>query len=369
MQICNRCVMNDTISDITYDHNGNCNYCNEFLERIKQSKFESKSKNQYGLNELIDKIKKSGKGKKYDCVIGLSGGVDSSFVLYQAVKLGLRPLAVHMDNGWNSELSQENIQNLVKILNVDLYTHVIDWEEYRKLQQSFFDANVIDIELLYDNAMLAVNYKTAHKFKIKYVLTGMNTSTEGMKMPKTWNWFKYDKANIKDISSKAGINKFQTFPSISTFEAAWFMLISRIKFTHILDFMNYEKDIAIKTLIDNVNYRPYPYKHYESVFTRFYQGYILPRKFSVDKRLVHFSTLICTNQLTRDQALKDLELTTYPNIKDLEQDIQYFLKKMKWSQNDLDNYLTKPSKSHQDFKSEFGFYQTILKIYKTILNK
>ena len=363
--------MNESVSDIIFDEYGNCNYCTEFLDRIKENEFSNTTSinSDLILQNLLNNVKKSGIGKKYDCVIGLSGGVDSSYVLYKAVKYGLRPLAVHMDNGWNSELSQENIENLVKELNVDLYTHVIDWEEYRNLQQAFFESGVIDIELLYDNAMLAVNYKIANKFKIKYVLTGMNTSTEGMKMPRSWNWFKYDKLNIKDIASKHGIKKFKTFPSISTLEAVWFMIVSRIKFTHILDFMEYEKDKAIKILVEKVKYRPYPYKHYESVFTRFYQGYLLPKKFNVDKRLVHFSTLICTNQLKRVDALLQLNQPTYPNSKDLEADIQFFLKKMKWTQDDLDSYLKSPIKDHDDYKSEFGIYKNLLKIYKLIFKK
>ena len=194
--MCNRCVMDTTAADITFDENGVCNYCTEFLSRSGHILNKSPEQRKVELDAFVSKVKADGKGKKYDCIVGVSGGVDSSWVLVKAVELGLRPLAVHMDNGWNSELAQNNIANLIKYLNVDLYTHVIDWQEYRGLMQAFFDADVIDIELLYDNAMLSVNYQKASYYGLKYILSGSNQSYEGMAMPKNWNWLKFDKRNI-----------------------------------------------------------------------------------------------------------------------------------------------------------------------------
>lgn len=186
---CKRCLMDTTAKDITFDEDGYCNYCTEFLESLNNPN----RKISLPLNELVEKIKADGKGKEYDCVVGVSGGVDSSYTLVKVKELGLRPLAVHMDNGWDSELAANNIKNLVEKLGVDLYTHVIDWEEYRELMQAFFDADVIDVELLYDNAMLAVCYQQAGKYGVKYILAGSNTATEGMRLPENWNWFKRDK--------------------------------------------------------------------------------------------------------------------------------------------------------------------------------
>ena len=198
--ICQRCVLDNQNIEIFFDKDGYCNFCEEYLN--KRLNKNSQASNANKLDEIINLIKQSGKNKRYDCIVGVSGGVDSSWVLKKAIDLNLRVLAVHMDNGWNSELAQNNIANLIKSSGVDLYTHVIDWEEYRNLMQSFFDADVVDVELLYDNAMLALNYRIARKFGIKYILGGTNTATEGMTMPSNWNWFKYDKKNIIGISNK-----------------------------------------------------------------------------------------------------------------------------------------------------------------------
>ena len=203
-QMCTRCVMDTSAPDISFDENGVCNYCTDFLSNSAHILFKDSSQRQRELDALVEQIKKHGKNKDYDCIVGVSGGVDSSTALVNAVGLGLRPLAVHMDNGWNSELAQNNIANLVRGLGVDLFTHVIDWGEYRALMQGFFDADVLDVELLYDNAMLAVNYQQAAKYGIHYILAGTNQSTEGMRIPHTWNWFKFDKKNIAAVGLRGG---------------------------------------------------------------------------------------------------------------------------------------------------------------------
>ena len=196
--------MDTTAQDIKFNDNGICNYCSNFIDRKNNL---TKKEN---LDELIYKIKKDGKNKRYDCIIGVSGGVDSSFSLIKACEQGLRPLAVHLDNGWNSELAQNNISNLIRKCNVDLYTHVINWKEYRNLQNAFFKSNVLDVELLMDNAMLAVNYQQANKYKIKYILSGTNTATEGFKIPENWSWFN-DAKNIKIIAKKFSNQKLKLF--------------------------------------------------------------------------------------------------------------------------------------------------------------
>ena len=360
LKFCNVCVMNTTASNIIFDSNGQCNYCKNFTKKI-----ESTKKNKIDLDLLVTKIKSKNINNKYDCIVGLSGGVDSCFTLHKVIEIGLKPLVVHMDNGWNSELAQNNIENLLKKLDVDLYTHVIDWGEYRKMMNAFFKADVLDVELLMDNAMLAVNYSQASKNNIKYILAGTNMNSEGMEMPSNMNWFKYDKKNIIDIVNKFEKVKLNTYPIISTLDLVKYIFFRKIRWISFLDYFDYNKFEAINLLKNKYNFKPYPYKHYESVFTRFYQGYILPNKFGIDKRILHLSTLIISKQLKRDEALAELKISNaYTSEEMLENDKLYFLKKMGWSTNDLDKYITRPEIPHDYYKSEKKIFQLLLKIYK-----
>lgn len=351
-RVCSRCVMDTTATDITFDSHGACNYCTEYLSRGTDSMVPAGTSREEVFGDLVAQVKKAGRGKPYDCVMGVSGGVDSSYALVLAVKAGIRPLAVHMDNGWNSELAQSNIENLIRLLDVDLFTYVIDWDEYRGLMQAFFDADVIDVELLYDNAMLAVNYRQARKIGTPYILAGTNFATEGMRMPSRWNWFKYDKKNIAKIGKNLGGIRLKSFPAFGFLDLARYRYLHRITWVSFLDFTLFSKSNALQILETEYAYKPYPYKHYESIFTRFYQGYILPEKFGVDKRRVHLSTLILSGEVTRDEALANLELSTYPDEVDLAKDKKYFLKKMNWSQSDLQEYLARPEVAHDVYGSE-----------------
>lgn len=365
---CTRCVMDESAADIIFDREGHCNYCADTLEKLKNFQPSCPEALQDKFNSLIADIKKAGQAKRYDCIVGVSGGADSAYALYIAKLNGLRPLAVHMDNGWNSELAVNNIENLVKKLDVDLYTHVIDWHEYRALQQAFFDADVIDVEILYDNAMLAVNYQLAAKYGIKYILAGTNTTTEGMRMPKGWNWFKFDQLNIRAIAKRNQV-KLKSMPTISTFGYLWYRFVRKVKWIDFLDYIDYHKPTCLVDLQEKIGYRPYPYKHYESIFTRFYQGYLLPQKFGVDKRRLHLSTLICSGQMTRDEAKRLLEQSPYPDEDDLLSDIEYFLKKMKWSEWQLDQYLLRHGKPHTAYSSEVNVWDTLVKFYSKYFRK
>ncbi len=355
---CKRCVMDQTTSEIYFDKKGICNFCREFEKNLQIYKdYESKKKLE--LESLILTIKKEGRNKRYDCVIGLSGGVDSSWVLHLAVLNKLRPLVVHMDNGWNSELAQNNIYNLITKLNIDFFTYIIDWEEYRELMQAFFNADVIDVELLTDNALQSVVYKQAKKYGVKYILSGQNVSTEGMAMPKDWNWFKLDKTNIFSIAKKSKA-KIKTFPSIGVIDFCLYKFLYKIQWIPFLDYFDYKKYDALEILGKSYSYKKYPYKHYESIFTRFYQAYILPEKFNVDKRLIHLSTLIMTNQISRDDALKDLQKIPYNSIDEMVEDKNYFLKKMHWDENILNSYLLRNPISHDSYKSEKKIFNFLL---------
>jgi N-acetyl sugar amidotransferase len=345
--------MDTSAEGIVFDEHGQCNYCRVFMEELKSHNLLSRdSMGAARLESLVERVRRDGENSTYDCIVGVSGGVDSSWALVKAVELGLRPLAVHMDNGWDSELAVNNIANLIEKLNVDLFTYVVEWTEYRKLMQAFFDADVVDIELLYDNAMLAVCFQQAAKYRVKSILSGSNTSTEGLRMPKEWaHGDKWDARNIVAISSTNGV-KIKSFPLFSNLDWLKHHFLRRTTWIPFLDYLDYKKDDAITVLVEQFGYKPYPYKHYESVFTRFYQGFLLPEKFGVDKRRVHLSSLIITGQLTRDEALNSLTHIPYPNLDDLQRDKAFFLKKMNWSGEDLDAYLRRPRRSHSEWPTD-----------------
>lgn len=363
-RICTRCIMDTTASDIDFDDQGRCNYCCDFLARMGRTGLVATEAQRYS---LLQRVKQDGNGKTYDCIVGLSGGVDSSYALLLAVQHGLRPLAVHLDNGWNSELAVHNISNLVNKLKVDLLTHVIDWNENKDLQLSFIKANVIDIEMLMDNAMMALNYQLARQYKVKWILAGTNRSTEGMHMPSNWNWLKYDKRNIKDIHKRFGSVPIRTHPLISVAGFIWNRNVLGIRWTSFLDYFNYRKDEALAILHKEAGYRPYPYKHYESVFTRFYQGYILPRKFGVDKRKLHLSTLIITGQMTRDLAFELMSQSPYPDPDQERNDYSFVIKKLGFSENDFEKYMASPAVPHDSYATEKLLWDTLYSGYKKMI--
>lgn len=365
-QTCTRCVMDTSAPDITFDEAGVCSYCREFVEQSRYAIQPDPVRQREMLESLVAEVRRARRGRSYDCVVGVSGGVDSSWVLVQAVKLGLRPLAVHMDNGWNSELAQNNIANLVRTLGVDLQTHVIHWPEYRALMQAFFDADVVDVELLYDNAMLAVNYQQAARLGVRFMLSGVNHATEGMRMPSSWAWNKFDRRNILSIAGKSGV-RIQTFPSIGTLGRVWWGAVRGIRWVRFLDLIDFKKAEALDALESQFGYKRYPYKHYESIFTRFYQGYILPNKFGVDKRRLHFSTLVMSGQMRREDALAGLHGIAYPSVQALEEDKAYFLKRMGWTASDLDAYIRRPGRPHAQHGSEVSLIEWCMRMRTRIM--
>jgi N-acetyl sugar amidotransferase len=356
--------MDTTAAAISFDADGVCSYCSDFVDNKQHILTADPAERDRKRDALVAQIRAHGKGRRYDCIVGVSGGVDSSYVLVRAVELGLRPLAVHMDNGWNSELAQNNVANLIKTLGVDLYTHVIEWPEIRGLMEAFFSADVLDVELLYDNAMLAVNYRQAEKYGLRYLLSGLNTATEGMAMPVNWNWNKWDKRNIVGISRAFGGPRLRSFPAMGTLELVRHTFAGKIHWVPFLDFGDYRKADAIDRLTRDFGYKPYAYKHYESVFTRFYQGFILTDKFGVDKRKVHLSTLVMTGEMTRDEALAASTSIAYPSIKALEADKRYFIKKMGWTPEKLAEYIARPAKPHDAYPSEAALFAQLLAIYR-----
>lgn len=349
-QICSRCVMDTSDPNIVFDENGFCNHCTQTLRSLQRD-YGNEGSNRGTVNEIIQKVKIAGNGKKYDCIIGLSGGIDSSYLAYVLVKqYGIRPLAIHIDNGWDSDLSVTNIYNIVNKLNIDLITHVIDWEEFKELQKSFLYASVLDLEMLSDHAIGVVINKLAIKERIKYYLIGSNYQTESI-LPQAWFYSdKLDSANIIDIYKKYGSGiKIRTYPFLS-FKEYFLFGLNYGQYLTPLSFMDYHKESARKLLINELDWQDYGGKHHESFITKFYQTYILPKKFGIDKRKAHFSSLICTGQITREVALNELKKPSISSSEE-EESVSYFCKKMGLKPDELDWIMKQPERKHEEFKT------------------
>lgn len=323
-QICNRCVMDTTDPNISFDKNGNCNHCNSYLKQ--DIKYNPEKENQ--LKNVIEEIKKAGQNKKYDCIIGVSGGVDSTYVAYEVKKRGLRPLAVHLDNGWDSELAVSNIQKTLQKLDIDLYTYVIDWNEFKNLQISFLKASIPGMEVPTDHAIISILNKVAVKNGVRYIINGSNASTEHI-MASRWSEgeAQRDWLLIKNIHKQFGNVKLKTFPKTTIFDNFKYKLINRLSVINILNYVEYSKKDAMKLIQNDLGWVYYGGKHYESIYTRFTQAYIQPKKFNIDKRKAHHSNLICGGDLTRLEALEDLKKDAYPNEQMMNEDKEYFMKK------------------------------------------
>lgn len=369
-QQCSISVM-DTIADpdIFFDENGVSNYYYEFQEAYKNNVHIGDDA-QDKLATIVDSIKKAGKEKEYDCIMGLSGGVDSTYIALLAKQLGLRPLAVHFDNGWNSELAVKNIENIVAKLGFDLFTYVINWEEFRDLQIAYLKASVVDIEAITDHAIFATLYRIAGQKEIKYILSGANVQTENT-LPKSWIHSKSDHINIKSIHKAFGTIKLKTFPFMDAKVKRYYQQVKGVTSISLLNYINYNKQ-SVKNIIQHeLNWKDYGGKHYESIWTRFYQGYILPKKFKIDKRKAHLSDLIFSRQITKEQALEELIKPIY-DAEQLSTDYEFVLKKLGLSQADFDNIMQTPRRSHYDFDYEmpidkrYPILKPIKKIYRSI---
>jgi N-acetyl sugar amidotransferase len=350
MITCARCVMDTTDVDIVFDENGVCHHCHRYFMTIN-----SKPQGQAALEALrvlVEKIKADGRGKPYDCIIGLSGGVDSTYLAYLVKKeLGLRPLAVHLDNGWNSELSVQNIENILRRLDIDLYTYVIDWEEFKDIQLSFLKASTPDSEIPSDHAIFSILRKLRRKYKLNYVLNGINSKTESHH-PLRWSQGHSDFGYIKSVQKKFGTKNIKTFPHGNIFTLFEDRMSNR--WVNILDYIDYDKDKAKKVITEELGWQDYGGKHFESTYTKFYQGYILPQKFGFDKRKMHFSSLICMGAMTREDALEALKQPPY-SIDQQEVDKEFVCKKFNLTKEEFDKIMNLPIKSYHDYASYYGW--------------
>lgn len=361
---CKQCLFTNEIdSSLVINSNGLCNHCVEY-ERKKIYINEHELSSDY-IQNRVNRIKSEAQSK-YDCLIGISGGVDSTYLALKVKEMGLNPLAVHFDNGWNSELAIINIENIVKTLGFDLYTYVVDWDEFKDLQLAYLKASVVDVEAITDQAITAIMFKLAKKYRIKHIISGENFRTEGT-LPQSWVYIKSDHRNIRDIHKKYGKLKLKTYPILGYFKRIIWSKVLKFEYWRLLDEIPYEKTIAKKEIIDKLKWRDYGGKHYESVFTRFYQSFILPYKFNIDKRVSHYSTLICAGQLSKQEAIELLKEPTC-DVDILEEDKIYFRKKFRLSDQEYDEIMNASPKSHLDYKNIYQVLK-LLKPFKAFIPK
>lgn len=350
---CKRCVM-DTKDDpqLAFDADGVCSYCREYAEQEAKHVLRGAAAEQE-LARIVHRIKEDGRGKPHDCLVGVSGGVDSTFLALKAKDWGLRPLAFHFDNGWNSELAVSNIEAIVRKLGFELHTYVVDWEEFRDLQRAYLRASVVDIEALTDHAIIASMYKVARQRRLKHILIGTNVVTEAV-LPSRWIHDKWDDRNIKSIHRQFGSVRLRSFPFFGRRVRTYYFLLG-IRIHSPLNYIGYHKDAAKRELLDRLQWRDYGGKHYESVFTRFYQGYILPTKFGIDKRKAHLSTLICSGQMTRNEALEELAKPMYDREM-LRTDMEFALKKLGFTREEFQQLMSTPPRAHREFDTAGSIY-------------
>lgn len=360
--------MDTSDPEISFNDEGVCNHCTDYDAAAKKLLLTDEQKQQQ-LPQIVAKIKEAGQGKEYDCIIGLSGGVDSSYVAYCVKELGLRPLAVHLDNGWNSELAVKNIENIVKKLDIDLYTYVIDWEEFKDLQLAFLKASVVDIEMLTDSAILVVIDKIAKEKGVRFFLSGTNFATENV-MPSSWFYaLKHDSLNIKSIAKQFGsIKKLKSYPMFSFFDFWRYTYLNKVETVPILNYLEYNKSEAMKLLIDKLDWRDYGGKHWESKFTRFYQVYILPQKFGIDKRRAHISSLILSGQISRQDGLEMIAKNLY-DAQLLEEDIEYLLKKFNLTRSEFDKMMQTEPVPHHSFPSYSAYIKKLSGLKRLLIRK
>lgn len=366
MRVCTRCVMDTTDNEITFDEQGVCNHCH-FFDSF--SRYRWKKEGLDDLMELVDEIKNKEKNKLYDCIIGLSGGVDSSYLLYFAVKkLGLRVLAVHIDAGWNSLVAVSNIEKLVNGLGVDLHTIVIDWEEMKDVQVAFLKSGVANCDAPQDHAFFSALYDFAIKMKIKYILTGANIATESV-LPISWGHFAMDGIHLRDIHKQFGDKKLKRFPVTGFFKYYFYYpYFANLKVLAPLNYINYQKKEAIKELVQEFGWENYGRKHSESIWTKFFQNYFLPVKFGFDKRKAHLSSLILSGEMFREEALNELQKSLY-NEYELKQDISYIQNKLEFTPQEWENIMQVPIRSYREYKNNEKLYLFKKNYLDKILNK
>ena len=361
-KVCTSCVMDTSDSSITFDKNGVCDHCQNYNKNIRKIVDFKDSKSR--LIKIIEKIK-SKKNQHYDCLIGISGGVDSCYLAHYAKQeLKLNPLMVHVDTGWNSINSTGNIEKIIDCLNLDLETIVIPWKEMKDLQLSFFKAQHPNLDIPQDHAIFASLYKYAIKNNIKYILNGGNFSTECIREPLEWAYHASDVKHIKDVHKKFGNLKLKKFPLCDIFTyKIYYRFFKGLKVIQPLNYIEYNKSKCMKKLENLYGWVKYEHKHYESRFTKFFEGYWLLKKFGYDKRKAHFSSLILTNQMTRDEAMNALKEPAYDR-QNIKHELEYISSKLDMTPEELQECMNSPLKTYRDYKSQKSIYNLGAKIFR-----
>lgn len=350
-RVCSRCVYDDTITSIVFDGNGVCQFCK--IHDAMEHKYPLGQAGADRLAGLVERIKAAGQGREYDCVVGVSGGVDSTYTLLQAVRLGLRPLAVHFDNGWNSEIAVRNIENATRTLNVPLETHVADWDDFRRLQISFLKASTSDAEIPTDMAISAVLLRTSAKLGLRYVLSGHSFRAEGI-VPRDWTYF--DGRYIRAVHKQFSGSSKTSIPNLSLPTLVWYMFCRRIQLLPFLNYMEYDKQSAAEVIAREVGWQDYGGHHHESVYTHFFQSYLLPRKFGIDKRKLGFSARIRSGRLDRQEALDILAASAYPENPDI---VEYTRHKLELSEAEFAAILAAPVKTFRDYPTNYPLLRSL----------
>ena len=365
-RICSKTVMDTSDSRIVFDQDGVCDHVLDFYNNVLPN-WHTDEQGKRELAAIVEKIKVDGGKRDFDCILGLSGGVDSSYMLHVAVKeFGLRPLVFHVDGGWNSELAVHNIQVMIDKLGLDLFTEVINWEEMRDFQLAWFKSGVPHIDIAQDHAFIATLYKFADKYNIKYILNGGNISTECVRNPMEFLYYGTDMVHIHDIIRRFGTVEMKTYPFSSVFRHKFYLRwIRGIKVVRPLNFRPYIKSTALELLEREYGWKPYPQKHFESRFTRFYESYWLPERFGFDTRRVQFSSLILTGQMTRNEAIAKLANPSYDPAT-IDQEFEYIATKLGISVDELNSYFTMDRKFYWDFRNQEGLFNFGAKFLKAV---
>ncbi len=358
--------MDTSDSAIEFDANGVCMHCHSFDEDIKPH-WHTDERGKAAVAKMVADIKESGRGKEFDCILGMSGGLDSSYMLHLVVKeFGLRPLVFHVDGGWNTDIAVNNIQMLVEKLGLDLYTEVINWEEMRDFQLAFFKAGVPHLDIPQDHAFIATLYHFADKHGIKYILNGGNYSTECVRNPLEWLYYGTDMAQLRDIHGQFGTRKLKTYPFSSVLYHKFYLrYLKGLKVAKPLNSLPYTKALAIDTLSSLYGWRPYPQKHFESRFTRFYEGYWLPTRFGYDTRRVQYSSLIVTGQMAREDAIAQLARPAY-DPETIDAEFEYIATKLGITVEELRKYHEMPLKTYRDYRNQEWMFKLGAKVLKLL---
>lgn len=358
--------MDTTDLEITFDERGHCNHCTEFFEKRAKHKYQGKESDE-SLGRIVEKIKRAGKGRDYDCVIGVSGGVDSSYLAYIAKQKGLRPLAVHMDNGWNSEKAVINIKHITRELGIDYESYVLDWEEFKDLQLAFLKASVPEAETPTDVAIPAALHHFAAKYKIKYILSAGNLATEGI-LPRSWHYDVRDLKYFHYIQKTFGSKRLKKFPTFGYKKEMYYKLIKGIRMIYPLNLVPFVKDKAVELLQEKFDWKPYGGKHYESRYTKFIQSYYLFEKFGIDYRRATLSTGICAGEICRDDAVEELKSSPY-DPQQIEEDKRYISKKLGVTMEEFEKILNLPAKWYWEYPNDHKKLGFIYDVYRILFKK